>query len=37
MNSIEHGDIYAMNGNMLKLEDVSAYIKRDITGKEGTK
>jgi len=37
MNSIEHGDIYAMNGNMLKLEDVGAYIKRDITGKEGAK
>ncbi len=25
MNTIEHGDIYAMNGNMLKLEDVGAY------------
>ena len=25
MNIIEHGDIYAMNGNMLKLEDVGAY------------
>ncbi|WP_446898883.1 phage portal protein [Clostridium sp. LBM24168] len=27
MNTIENGDIYAMNGNMLKLEDVGAYIK----------
>lgn len=25
MNTIEHGDIYAMNGSMLKLEDVGAY------------
>jgi HK97 family phage portal protein len=25
MNPIEHGDVYAMNGNMLKLEDVGAY------------
>jgi len=25
LNAIEHGDIYAMNGNMLKLEDVGAY------------
>ncbi len=25
MNTIENGDIYAMNGNMLKLEDVGAY------------
>jgi HK97 family phage portal protein len=25
MNTIEHGDVYAMNGNMLKLEDVGAY------------
>jgi len=25
MNTIEYGDIYAMNGNMLKLEDVGAY------------
>ena len=25
MNLIENGDIYAMNGNMLKLEDVGAY------------
>jgi len=28
MNTIENGDIYAMNGNMLKLEDVGAYIKK---------
>ncbi len=32
MNAIEHGDIYAMNGNMLKLEDVGAYARKD--GKE---
>jgi HK97 family phage portal protein len=25
MNTIEHGDIYAMNGNMLKLQDVGAF------------
>ncbi|CFX13978.1 Bacteriophage/Gene transfer agent portal protein [Syntrophomonas zehnderi OL-4] len=25
MNTIEHGNVYAMNGNMLKLEDVGAY------------
>lgn len=34
MNAIEHGDIYAMNGNMLKLEDVGAYAKTDITKEE---
>jgi len=34
MNTIEHGDIYAMNGNMLKLEDVGAYA--NLTGKEVT-
>ena len=35
MNTIEHGDIYAMNGNMLKLEDVGAYAntKRKEVGK----
>ncbi|CQR75070.1 Phage portal protein [Sporomusa ovata] len=27
MNAIEHGDVYAMNGNMLNLEDLGAYIK----------
>jgi len=32
MNAIEHGDIYAMNGNMLKLEDVGAYA--NTNGKE---
>ena len=32
MNTIEHGDIYAMNGNMLKLEDVGAYA--NTSGKE---
>ncbi|WP_434064317.1 phage portal protein [Proteinivorax tanatarense] len=36
MDSIEHGDIYAMNGNMLKLEDVGAYAKNKIENqKEG--
>ncbi|MDU6359801.1 MAG: phage portal protein [Clostridiales bacterium] len=34
MNTIEHGDIYAMNGNMLKLEDVGAYAKT-LEKKEG--
>ncbi len=32
MNTIEHGDVYAMNGNMLKLEDVGAYANSN--GKE---
>jgi len=32
MNTIEHGDVYAMNGNMLKLQDVGAYA--NINGKE---
>ena len=35
MNTIEHGDIYAMNGNMLKLEDVGAYA--NPAGKEVSK
>ena len=36
MNTIDNGDIYAMNGNMLKLEDVGAYAKKDLnTQKEG--
>ncbi len=35
MNTIEHGDIYAMNGNMLKLEDVGAYA--NLAGKEVSK
>jgi len=35
MNVIEHGDIYAMNGNMLKLEDVGAYA--NTAGKEVSK
>jgi HK97 family phage portal protein len=35
MNTIEHGDVYAMNGNMLKLEDIGAYA--NINGKEVTK
>ena len=34
MNTIEHGDIYAMNGNMLKLQDVGAYA-RTLDKKEG--
>ncbi|MGE5417484.1 MAG: phage portal protein [Acidobacteriota bacterium] len=34
LNAIEHGDIYAMNGNMLKLEDVGAYA--NTGGKEVT-
>ena len=34
MNRIEHGDIYAMNGNMLKLEDVGAYIKKNTGGEQ---
>ena len=34
MNTIENGDIYAMNGNMLKLEDVGAYIKQTKIQKE---
>ncbi len=32
LNPIEHGDIYAMNGNMLKLEDVGAYAKGKTGG-----
>jgi len=32
MNKIEHGDIYCINGNMLKLEDVGAYIKSNNSG-----
>ena len=27
LNAIEHGDVYAMNGNMLRLEDVGGFIK----------
>ena len=29
MNTIENGDVYAMNGNMLKLEDIGAYAKKN--------
>jgi HK97 family phage portal protein len=29
MNSIEHGDVYAMNGNMLKIQDVGAYANKN--------
>lgn len=29
MNSIENGEIYCMNGNMLKLEDVGAYANKN--------
>lgn len=32
MNLIENGDVYAMNGNMLNLEDIGAYIKRKEEG-----
>jgi phage portal protein BeeE len=28
MNKIENGNIYCMNGNMLKLEDVGAYVNK---------
>jgi HK97 family phage portal protein len=37
MNTIEHGDIYAMNGNMLKLQDVGAFANKNIGGLEGKK
>ncbi|WRO20995.1 phage portal protein [Metallumcola ferriviriculae] len=37
MNAIEHGDVYAMNGNMLKLEDVGAYANKNTGGLEGDK
>jgi HK97 family phage portal protein len=29
MNAIEHGDVYAMNGNMLKIQDVGAYANKN--------
>ncbi|WP_350345165.1 phage portal protein [Proteinivorax tanatarense] len=35
LNPIEHGDVYAVNGNMLKLEDIGAYVKKDKKGSEG--
>ncbi|SCY25519.1 phage portal protein [Alkaliphilus peptidifermentans] len=36
LNTIEHGDVYAVNGNMLKLEDIGAYAKKESdTDKEG--
>ncbi|MGF7184437.1 HK97 family phage portal protein [Desulfitispora alkaliphila] len=28
MNPIEHGDIYVANGNLLKLQDIGAYVKK---------
>ncbi len=34
MNTIEHGDVYAVNGNMLKLEDIGAYAKEKTGGDE---
>ncbi len=37
LNAIEHGDIYAMNGNMLKLEDVGAYANTNTNRKEAVK
>jgi len=33
MNAIEHGDVYAVNGNMVKLEDIGAFANK----KEGIK
>jgi len=35
MNNIEHGDVYAMNGNMIRLEDVGSWVKETTDGKEG--
>ena len=37
LNTIEHGDVYAVNGNMLKLEDIGAYAKKDVKDVEGGK
>ena len=38
LNTIEHGDVYAVNGNMLKLEDIGAYAKKELNSdKEGGK
>ncbi|QGT99509.1 Phage portal protein [Candidatus Syntrophocurvum alkaliphilum] len=34
MNTIEHGDVYAVNGNMLKLEDIGAYANKQNGGEE---
>ncbi|MGF7185277.1 HK97 family phage portal protein [Desulfitispora alkaliphila] len=34
MNTIENGDVYAVNGNMLKLEDIGAYAKKELKDKE---
>lgn len=34
MNTIEHGDVYAVNGNMLKLDDIGAYAKEKTGGDE---
>ncbi|QNO16562.1 phage portal protein [Alkalicella caledoniensis] len=34
LNTIEHGDVYAVNGNMLKLEDIGAYAKKDVNNDE---
>ncbi|WP_200796563.1 phage portal protein [Sporanaerobacter acetigenes] len=34
MNTIEHGDVYAVNGNMLKLEDIGAYAKNELNSEK---
>ena len=34
LNTVEHGDVYAMNGNMLKLEDIGAFANKSSAGKE---
>ena len=34
MNTIENGNVYAVNGNMVKLEDIGAFIKTNNTAKE---
>lgn len=36
MNTIEPGDVYVANGNLLKLEDIGAYAKKELNSeKEG--
>lgn len=34
LNTIEHGDIYVANGNLLKLQDIGAYAKKDVNNDE---
>ncbi|AHM57247.1 portal protein 2 [Peptoclostridium acidaminophilum DSM 3953] len=34
MNTIEHGDVYAANGNLLKLEDLGAYAKKEVSSEK---